>query len=49
MTDRPIIFSRDPVKKRTSDRAIREMIIMNAAWAVDMARACEGKDPLPSA
>lgn len=32
-----------------ADIAIREMIIMNAAWAVDMARSCEGKDPLPSA
>jgi hypothetical protein len=31
------------------DAAIREMLTMNAAWAVDLARSCEGKDPLPSA
>lgn len=32
-----------------ADQAIREMLVMNAGWAVDMARSCEGKDPLPTA
>lgn len=32
-----------------ADAAIREMLTMNAAWAVDLARSVEGKDPLPSA
>lgn len=32
-----------------ADRAIREMLVMNAAWAVDLARSCEGLDPLPTA
>jgi hypothetical protein len=30
-----------------ADTAILEMITMNARWAVDMARACDGLDPLP--
>lgn len=32
-----------------ADSAIREMMTMNAARAVDFARAFEGKEPLPSA
>ena len=32
-----------------ADTAIVEMLTMNARWAVDMARSCEGKDPLPVA
>jgi len=32
-----------------ADRAIREMLVMNAAWAVDLARSSEGLDPLPTA
>lgn len=31
------------------DALIRSSIIQTAAWAVDMARATEGQDPLPNA
>lgn len=36
--------SRDEV-----DAAIRASTIQSAGWAVDMARACQGVDPLPEA
>lgn len=32
-----------------ADRAIREMLVMNAAWAVDLVRSSEGLDSLPTA